>query len=142
MEAQLEQNEWQVLGHRVDHLETDPSSSSTGKVYSELHICKYNALQPTHSTYLVSNIHCPAGLMVGRYPQWYIGNVLSFVFGLGILGFGILALDVARVEGRCESAMSVLLSILATKFVVSEHVPRVHYLSLFDEVSSSSQRII
>jgi hypothetical protein len=87
MEAQLEQNEWQVLGHRVDHLETDAASSSTGKVYSELHIC----------------------LMVGRFPEWYIGNVLSFVFGLGILGFGIFALDIARVEGRCEIAMSVLL---------------------------------
>ena len=80
MEAQLEQNEWQVLGHRADHLETDPSSSSTGKVYSEFHIC----------------------IMVGRYPQWYIGNVLSFVFGLGILGFGLLALPIEKVPHPLE----------------------------------------
>jgi hypothetical protein len=29
--------------------------------------------------------------------------------------------------------MSILLSITATKFTVSEHIPRVHYRTLFDE---------
>jgi hypothetical protein len=32
METQNEQNEWQLVGHRGEQLETDASSSSTGKV--------------------------------------------------------------------------------------------------------------
>jgi hypothetical protein len=52
IESQLEQNEWQVMGTRADHLETDGASSSTGKVYSEFHIC----------------------IMVARFPNWYLEN--------------------------------------------------------------------
>jgi hypothetical protein len=108
MEAQLEQNEWQVLGHRADHLETDPSSSSTGKVYSELHICEstaacaicFIATRPITAADTTSSTFS-TGVLVGRYPQWYIGNVLSFVFGLGILGFALLALPVEKVAQTC-----------------------------------------
>jgi hypothetical protein len=39
IEMQTEQNEWQLLGHRAQLLQTDPCASTTFKVYSEFHIC-------------------------------------------------------------------------------------------------------
>ena len=113
-ECQEESNEWQLVGHRADGLETDPSASPTGKIYEELHVC----------------------IMVRRYFQWYMYNIFVFLFALVIMSVGVYAMPFAGSEaigGRTSVCVSLIFAVIALKFVVVEHIPRVHYSTFFDE---------
>ena len=113
-EFQEESNEWQLLGHRIDLLETDPAASPTGKIYEELHVC----------------------IMVQRFFQWYMYNVVIFLFALVIMSVGVYAMPFAGSEaigGRTQVSVSLIFAVIALKFVVVEHIPRVHYRTFFDE---------
>ena len=72
-EFQEDSNEWQLVGHRVDGLETDPSASPTGKIYEELHVC----------------------IMVRRHWGWYLSNIFVFLFALVIMSVGVYAMPFA-----------------------------------------------
>ena len=113
-EFQEDSNEWQLVGHRVDGLETDPSASPTGKIYEELHVC----------------------IMVRRHWGWYLSNIFVFLFALVIMSVGVYAMPFAGSEaigGRTAVCVSLIFAVIALKFVVVEHIPRVHYSTFFDE---------
>jgi hypothetical protein len=113
-EFQEDSNEWQLVGHRADGLETDPSASPTGKIYEELHVC----------------------IMVRRHWGWYLSNVFVFLFALVLMSVGVYAMPFAGSEavgGRTAVCVSLIFAVIALKFVVAEHIPRVHYSTFFDE---------
>ena len=102
--------EWAVVGHRARCELTDPSVSSTGKMYSVFYIV----------------------LMVERFSGWYFLNVLFFLFGITMSSLTIFLIP-PHEGSRMEVATALLLSIIATKFSVAASLPRVHKKTLFDE---------
>ena len=109
-EFQEQQNEWQLAGHRGDLVETDPSTSSTGKTYHEFHVV----------------------VMVRRYYSWYIWNVGVYMMALFSMSMAMYMMPISALGDRAESSVALILAIIATKFVVADHIPRCRYVTFFD----------
>jgi hypothetical protein len=104
-------NEWTIVGHRSQIKDTDPSISTTGKVYS----------------------FCEIDTMVERAHMWYTLNVVCYMGLIVFLSFGTFFLPANAIDTRWEGLLAMLLVILATKFPISDVIPRVWYFTLFDE---------
>jgi hypothetical protein len=104
-------HEWRFVGFCAKHYRTDPSTSSTGKIYSSLHV-----------------VTC-----VQRESRWFVNNILIPSFILTVVSwasFGLYPSDEYAV--RMALAMEIILATLANKFVVAEELPKVPYRSLVD----------
>jgi len=109
-DLQNQVGEWSIVGHRVKATTTDPAVSSTGKMYSILDVT----------------------IMVDRASQWYGFNVFFFLFAIVLMSFSIFLVPLDN-GSRMEVGTDLVLSIIATKFTVSEAIPRVHRATIFDE---------
>jgi hypothetical protein len=105
------QNEWHIIGHRAEIFQTNPVTSSTSKTYALFRIV----------------------LMVQRFHSWYIWNVFFFLAMIVLMSFGLHFLEADDIGTRVETCAGLVLSQIALKFVVAESVPRIRYLTLFDE---------
>jgi hypothetical protein len=70
--------------------------------------------------------------MVVRFHHWYIENVLFPIAGICAMSFAIFWMPIEDFISRCEVAVALLLSVIALKFTVSAHIPRVYYSTVFD----------
>lgn len=100
--------EWAVLGHRGYAITTDPNKSTSGKVYSEFRMV----------------------IMVQRCWGWYFLNIFFFLFS--IMGMALLMFLIPY-ESRLEPSISLVLSVIATKFTCADHIPRLYFSTIFDE---------
>ena len=82
-EEQEQSNEWEIMGHRADVLQTLPEASSVGKVYSEFHCV----------------------VMVRRYYRWYIWNVFGLMNALVLVSWLIFILPVFDKSHTEEEAL-------------------------------------
>jgi hypothetical protein len=105
------QNEWHIIGHRAELFQTNPATSSTNKTYALFRIV----------------------LMVQRFHSWYVWNVFFFLAMIVLMSFGLHFLEADDIGTRVETCAGLVLSQIALKFVVAESVPRIRYLTLFDE---------
>uniref|UniRef100_A0A7R9U1D8 Neurotransmitter-gated ion-channel ligand-binding domain-containing protein n=1 Tax=Pinguiococcus pyrenoidosus TaxID=172671 RepID=A0A7R9U1D8_9STRA len=115
VEAQRE-DEWNIIGALMQTYETAPSASSTSKVYPTIHIV----------------------ILVERQSHWYLWNVFAPMCGCVILSWFIFLFggtdggDVDLLPARFEICVGLLLGIIATKFVVSNNIPKTPVQTLCD----------
>jgi hypothetical protein len=110
-----EMNEWELVGHRSQAKETDMSVSTTGKTYSLFEI----------------------DIMVQRSHMWYTLNVVCYMSVMVYLSFATYLLPVSEIGSRWEGTLAMLLVVMATKFPISDVIPRVWYFILFDHSTST-----
>ena len=106
-------SEWLVVGHRFDQLETDAAASHDGLTFSELHVV----------------------IMVQRRYKWYLINVFLFLFGIVGISGSVYAMPFESedaVAGRTLMSVELIFAVIALKFVVAEHIPRMHYQTILD----------
>jgi hypothetical protein len=103
-------HEWRMVGQKTVSLVTAPANSTTGKVYSELHLV----------------------VMVVRYHGWYIVNIGVFMAAMVVMGLSVFVMSPEDTGDRNEAAMALILAIVATKFTLSEKLPKLEYQTLAD----------
>lgn len=104
------QNEWNILSHCMKEYVTDPSTSSTGKTYSSLHIV----------------------MLVKREGAWFVNNILTICCGLVIVALTAYSMEPESQQDRNDVAVLTMLAAITNKFVVSEHLPKIPYRTLVD----------
>jgi hypothetical protein len=81
--------------------------------------------------------------MVVRFHHWYVENVVFPLGGICAMSFAVFWMPIEDYISRCEVAVALLLSIIALKFTVSSHIPRVYYSTAFDlYVSTMSMMVL
>ena len=118
-EFQEDSNEWQLVGHRAELC----AAKADGMQHSVMHVC----------------------IMVRRHYEWYLYNVLGFLFALELMSFGVYAMPYAgdeAVGGRSGSVMALVVALIGMRFVVTDGIPRVRYATFFDEYAIFSFALI
>ena len=103
--------EWMLSGLRTEVYTTNPKSDSDNNSYSTMHIV----------------------IMVERDPTWYKRNILytlSLIWGAAMVTLFMPFSSYDALGYRMESAIALLLASVATKFTVTEHLPKVSVLTL------------
>ena len=108
-------NEWQCHGHICRSYHTDPTNSSTGKIYSSLHII----------------------LLMERESGWYVKNIMLPSVALVLLNYTIYAFDPDDVASRMEIAVGLVLATAVNKIVVSDKLAKVPYQTFIDRFQSA-----
>jgi len=108
-------HEWNVVGHCTKRYTTDPMDSSTKKVYSCLHIV----------------------VLTQREHGWYVNNILFPTTCLTLLSFIVFFFDTKDISGRMETAVSLVLAGIASKFTVGDKLPKVPYQTFIDRYQDS-----
>ena len=103
--------EWSLSGLRTEVYTTNPHASMCGNSFSALHIV----------------------IMVERDPAWYKRNILATLSLIWAAAMVTLFMPFSTYDAlgyRMESAVALLLASVATKFTVTEHLPKVSVLTL------------
>ncbi|XP_028408136.1 uncharacterized protein LOC114530728 [Dendronephthya gigantea] len=86
-------------------------------------------LSGTHRKYPNYKIKCH----VERIPNFYLLNIVIIVFSILGLTFCSFAVDISSLDVRLNVTLTLLLTLVAFKFVVSQRFPNVSYLTRLDE---------
>jgi hypothetical protein len=105
-----DKHEWEVIGHRHETYATNRLASTTGKVYSELHLV----------------------LMVRRFYGWYIVNIAVFMSAQVMMSWSVFVMEPIDTGSRMETALGLVLSAISTKFVIASELPKISYQTLAD----------
>ena len=89
---------------------TNPEHSTTGKVYSSLHII----------------------VLVERESDWFIRMIMLPILLIAVCSLCCFAFGVDDIAGRMETAVALMLTNVATKFTVTDYMPKVPYRTLCD----------
>lgn len=89
------------------------------------------SLNQTYSLYIVA-------IPVNRHPGFYLHNIVFVMFGLGSLGLGVFIIPFKKVAERAIFVLTMLLTILAFKFVANESLPQIQYLTWLDKYLAAS----
>jgi hypothetical protein len=84
------------------------------------------SLNSAYSLYVIS-------IPAERHPGYYLYNIIAVMFFLGSLGLGVFVLPYQAVQERASLLLTVLLTLIAFKFVASENIPRIQYLTWLDQ---------
>eukprot|EP00823_Brevimastigomonas_motovehiculus_P000389 TRINITY_DN1047_c0_g1_i1.p1 TRINITY_DN1047_c0_g1~~TRINITY_DN1047_c0_g1_i1.p1 ORF type:complete len:348 (+),score=87.96 TRINITY_DN1047_c0_g1_i1:101-1144(+) len=103
--------EWQFLATKWQVVLTDPSESTSKRSYSELHV-KLQAMRKSES-YL-----------------WNVGVVTFIIVSLAFLAF---CMRPEELSNRLAVTLTLLLTAVAFKLMVSDSLPKVAYLTLLDK---------
>ncbi len=103
--------EWEMKPPKWEVVTSDPSDSTSGRVYSELMV-KLQARR-LYASYI-----------------WNVGLVVGMIVSLCFLTFCI---DVTDISSRLSTTLTLLLTAVAFKFVVGESLPKIAYLTLMDK---------
>jgi len=90
---------------------SDASQSATGARYSRAYLA----------------------LMVTRRPGYYLWNVFFMVFVLGSLSFTAYAVPAGEVADRLSVLLTLVLSVVAFKYVLAQALPAISYLTMLDK---------
>ena len=71
-------------------------------------------------------------VLVERESAWYTRNIMMPEAALVLLTFVCFLMDVDDIGSRMETAVALLLANIATKFVVSDYMPKVPYRTIVD----------
>lgn len=102
--------EWDVVGHLCRAYHTDPSTSSSTKVYSSMHII----------------------VLVRRESGWYVKNIMLPTVAMVILNYTVYAFPLDEVGARMEIAVGLVLATAVNKIVVSDKLAKVPYQTFID----------
>jgi len=103
--------EWSLSGLRTEVYTTNPHASNCGNSFSGMHIV----------------------IMVERDPAWYKRNILATLSLIWAAAMVTLFMPFSTYDAlgyRMESCIALLLASVATKFTVTEHLPKVSVLTL------------
>jgi len=149
-EFQEQQNEWQLAGHRGDLVETDPNTSSTGKTYHEFHVV---VMVRRYYSWYVWNVGIYMMALFAMSMAMYMMPVENIgdraetsvalskfarapcvCFRLPCVGpWPALTLPLTQpTAAAAAAACPAVLAIIATKFVVADHIPRCSFVTFFD----------
>ena len=103
-------HEWRVIGSCTAMYATNPEHSTTGKVYSSLHII----------------------VLVERESDWFIRMIMLPILLIAVCSLCCFAFGVDDIAGRMETAVALLLTNVATKFTIADYMPKVPYRTLCD----------
>ena len=103
-------HEWKVVGHCLRSVLTDPSSSSTGKSYSQINVLVLTARK---SGWFETHIFLTSTMFL-------LINFVTFCFGEDDRG------------GRMDISMATLIASIANKYVVCDELPKVNYRTVVD----------
>ena len=103
-------HEWRVIGTCSAMYATNPEHSTTGKVYSSLHII----------------------VLVERESDWHVRMIMLPIFLIAVCSLCCYAFEVSDLAGRMETAVALLLTNVATKFTIADYMPKVPYRTLCD----------
>eukprot|EP00735_Rhodelphis_limneticus_P003548 TRINITY_DN15034_c0_g1::TRINITY_DN15034_c0_g1_i1::g.25023::m.25023 TRINITY_DN15034_c0_g1::TRINITY_DN15034_c0_g1_i1::g.25023 ORF type:complete len:651 (-),score=81.83,sp/O70212/5HT3A_CAVPO/23.83/2e-07,Neur_chan_LBD/PF02931.18/1.1e-05,Neur_chan_memb/PF02932.11/9.3,Neur_chan_memb/PF02932.11/0.81,MDFI/PF15316.1/6 TRINITY_DN15034_c0_g1_i1:113-2065(-) len=107
----IQLQEWSLLEPRVEFVQTDPSTSSTGVSYSEYHIV----------------------LQARRRPAYYVVNIMLVVAVLVSMGYYSAGIDPANLADRLNVLLTLILTCIAFKFMVSDCLPVIAYMTVLDK---------
>lgn len=103
-------HEWRVIGSCTAMYATNPEHSTTGKVYSSLHII----------------------VLVERESDWHIRMIMLPILLIAVCSLCCFAFGVDDIAGRMETAVALMLTNVATKFTITDYMPKVPYRTLCD----------
>ncbi|KAL6043632.1 hypothetical protein QOT17_023780 [Balamuthia mandrillaris] len=108
----FELQEWEVLPLAGPSIElTDPSLSSTGVAYSE---------------YL-------AQIRLQRFSSYYVFNVGAVMALLVSMCFYTSAIPLDALPDRMSITLTLILTVVAFKYSVSDNLPKINYMTLLDK---------
>jgi hypothetical protein len=84
------------------------------------------SLNRPYSLYVVS-------IPIERRPGFYMYNVVSLMFILGTVGLGIFTVDHSLTGLRADLLLTLVLTLVALKLVISETLPQISYLTWLDK---------
>ena len=127
-----DRHEWKVCGHRHETFATSKLASTTGKVYSECHIIIM--VKRFHGWYVVvaaPGRHTPMGnkasLIVAIALRRYMANIGLFMASLVLASWSVFVMDPIDTADRMETAVSLVLAAISSKFVIAQEVPKISY---------------
>lgn len=71
-------------------------------------------------------------LPVKRYSAFYMQNIVAMLFGLTMLGLLSFAMDVGDLGSRVSTLLTIILTVVAFKFILASTLPKVPYNCLID----------
>jgi hypothetical protein len=71
-------------------------------------------------------------LLVKRFSGFYLQNIVAMMFGLTMLGLLAFAMDVADLGSRVSTILTLILTVVAFKFILASTLPKVPYNCLID----------
>ena len=89
---------------------TNPEHSTTAKVYSSLHVV----------------------VLVERESDWHVRMIMVPILLIAVCSLSVYAFAIEELSGRMETAIALLLTNVATKFTISDFMPKVPYQTLCD----------
>jgi len=105
------QHEWIFHGYSALTYTTLPHYSTTGKIYSSLHIV----------------------VLVQRHSGWFINNVFLVSFVLTLVSWTAYALPIAQLHpGQYDITLLTLLASITNKYVIGDKLPKVPYRTVVD----------
>ncbi|KAJ1455408.1 hypothetical protein M885DRAFT_520347 [Pelagophyceae sp. CCMP2097] len=103
-------HEWRVIGSCTACYATNPAHSTTGKVYSALHIV----------------------VLVERESHWHVRTIMLPICSIAVLSLSVYAFRVDDVAGRSETAVALVLTNIAMKLTIADYMPKLPYRTLCD----------
>jgi len=105
------QHEWIFHGYSAMTYTTLPHYSTTGKIYSSLHIV----------------------VLVQRHSGWFINNVFLVSFVLTLVSWTAYALPITQLHpGQYDITLLTLLASITNKYVIGDKLPKVPYRTIVD----------
>ena len=71
--------------------------------------------------------------LLRRKPQYYLWNVVFIQAWISLISLSTVLVDVDDFAARMEMVLTVLLSVVAFKYVVSDALPNINYLTTLDK---------
>jgi len=113
-------HEWDVIGHRTESSLSDPDESTTRKQYSVFTII----------------------VMLQRCEAWYIPNLFVTNFLLAVMSLFAFVMRPEDTGDRMELCLGLVIASIATKYTVSDKLPKVPYMTVADKYMNHSLYII
>ena len=93
------------------------------RLYKPFHKCSYDEKgKPVYDMYMV----------ISRRHGYFTNNVLVMMGSMCTLCLGAFAIDRKDFSSRCSVVLTLLLTAIAFKFVVSDSLPKIPYLTVLD----------
>lgn len=104
------EHEWRTLSHCAKEYATDPALSTTGKVYSSIHII----------------------VLLQREGGWFVNNIMIVSCGLILCALTTFSMESHDSQGRMDVGVLTMLAAISNKFVVGDQLPKVPYRTTVD----------
>ena len=94
--------------------------------------CRSNPTFPSESASSTQYIELKVECLLKRRSSYYMWNIVFIDFALVLTSFSVLLIPASELADRMSISLTLLLTAVAFKFVVSEKLPSISYLTLLD----------